>query len=133
MRRDSSIATAVAWASSQPTSTDDGRVDLYVANDTTANYLFRNLGGFRFEEIGLTSGVAANASGGYQAGMGVAAGDSDGDGRIDLVVTNFYGESTTLSPKPRRLPLRRQLRQHRIGRADSVHAGIRDLFPRRQQ
>jgi len=75
---------------------DDGRVDLYVANDMTANYLFHNLGGFRFEEVGSPSGVAANAAGGYQAGMGVAAGDMDGDGKLDLMVTNFYGESTTL-------------------------------------
>ncbi len=73
----------------------DGRTDLYVANDMTANYLFRNLGGFRFEEIALSAGVAGNASGTYQAGMGVACGDLDSDGRLDLAVTNFYNESTT--------------------------------------
>ena len=49
----------------------------------------------RFEEVGHLAGVAGNASGVYQAGMGVAAGDLDGDGLIDLAVTNFYGESTT--------------------------------------
>jgi enediyne biosynthesis protein E4 len=74
----------------------DDRVELYVANDGTANYLFRNLGGFRFEEVGLEAGVAGSAQGGYQAGMGVACGDLDGDGRPDLMVTNFYGEGTTL-------------------------------------
>ena len=74
---------------------DDRRLDLYVANDLTANALYRNLGGMRFEEVGHESGVAGNVSGGYQAGMGVAAGDLDGDGRIDLAVTNFFGESTT--------------------------------------
>jgi tetratricopeptide (TPR) repeat protein len=75
---------------------DDNRIDLYVANDTTANYLFRNRGNFHFEEVGHEAGVAGNAEGGYQAGMGVACGDLDGDGRPDLMVTNFYGESTTL-------------------------------------
>jgi enediyne biosynthesis protein E4 len=74
----------------------DGRIDLYVANDGTANYLFRNLGGFHFEEVGLQAGVAGGAQGGYQAGMGVACGDLDGDGRPELMVTNFYGEGTTL-------------------------------------
>jgi tetratricopeptide (TPR) repeat protein len=73
----------------------DGRVDLFVANDMTANFLWRNMGGLRFEEVGHLAGVAGNAIGGYQAGMGVACGDLDGDGRIDLAVTNFYGEATT--------------------------------------
>jgi hypothetical protein len=74
---------------------EDGRVDLFVANDGTANYLFRNLGGLRFEELGHLAGVAANAEGGYQAGMGVACGDLDGDGWPDLAVTNFFGEATS--------------------------------------
>jgi hypothetical protein len=74
----------------------DGRPDIYVANDMTQNFLFRNLGGMRFEETGESSGAGSNASGGYQAGMGIACGDPNGDGRPDLVVTNFYGESLTL-------------------------------------
>jgi enediyne biosynthesis protein E4 len=74
----------------------DGKMDLFVANDMSANLFFRNLGGFRFVEDGLASGLATNAGGGYLAGMGIACGDLDGDGTVDLAVTNFYGESTTL-------------------------------------
>ncbi len=74
----------------------DGKIDLFVANDTTANYFLRNQGGFRFTEEGLESGLAASAGGGYLAGMGVACGDFDRDGRLDLAVTNFYNQSTTL-------------------------------------
>jgi tetratricopeptide (TPR) repeat protein len=74
---------------------EDDRVDLFVANDLTANFLFRNRGGFRFDETAADSGVATNAEGGYLAGMGIAHGDFDGDSRLDLAVTNFYGESTT--------------------------------------
>ena len=55
-RRVSSTATAAGWASSPPTSTTTTAMDLFVANDLSANYLFRNLGGFRFEEQGLTCG-----------------------------------------------------------------------------
>jgi hypothetical protein len=74
---------------------DDDQIDLFVANDMSANFLFRNRGHLRFEETAAESGVAASAAGGYLAGMGVACGDLDGDGRLDLAVTNFYGESTT--------------------------------------
>ena len=74
---------------------EDGLIDLFVANDTTANYLWHNLGGMKFEEAGVPSGVACNAQGAFQAGMGTAVGDLDGDGLPDLTVTNFYGESTS--------------------------------------
>ncbi len=73
----------------------DDLIDLYVANDLSANFLYRNLGGFKFAEVGLVAGAAASADGGYRAGMGIACGDLDDDGRVDLAVTNFYGESTT--------------------------------------
>ena len=74
---------------------EDGLIDIYVANDLTANLFYKNLGGFRFREIGAEAGLATNAEGGYLAGMGIACGDLDGDGRLDLAVTNFYGQMTT--------------------------------------
>ncbi len=74
----------------------DGRIDLFVANDQSAKFLFLNRGHLRFEEVGHIAGVASNASGLYQASMGVAGGDLNGDGLIDLAVTNFYSEYTAL-------------------------------------
>ena len=73
----------------------DGKLDIFVANDASRNFLFRNLGGFRFEEIGERAGVAFNGSGRATASMGVVADDLDGDGRIDLFITNLVNESST--------------------------------------
>jgi hypothetical protein len=74
----------------------DGRLDVYVACDAQPNLLFRNLGGGRFEEIGMSVGAATDGTGREQASMGLAAGDVDDDGRIDLFVTNFSHESNCL-------------------------------------
>jgi hypothetical protein len=74
----------------------DGRVDLFVANDSTPNFLYHNLGNGRFESVGLLSGVALNGEARVQAGMGADAGDYDGDGWIDFVLTTFAHDNYTL-------------------------------------
>jgi hypothetical protein len=75
---------------------DDGDPDIYVANDTNENQLFRNEGGGRFRERGLEAGVALSEDGAMENGMGTDWGDFDGDGRLDLIVTNFEAQSNSL-------------------------------------
>jgi enediyne biosynthesis protein E4 len=71
----------------------DGRVDVFVANDTEPNFLFRNLGNGRFEEIGFVAGVAYPESGRALSGMGADARDIDDDGLPDLFHTALTGET----------------------------------------
>ena len=75
---------------------NDGDPDLYVANDSMANFLFQNRESGRFIEVAALGGVAYNQDGREQAGMGVTFGDYDRDGFLDLYVTNFSDDYHTL-------------------------------------
>jgi enediyne biosynthesis protein E4 len=75
---------------------DDGWLDIFVANDSTPNLFFQNRRDGTFSERALQSGLAVSADGREQAGMGVDVGDYDGDGRLDLVKTNFAQDYTSL-------------------------------------
>ena len=76
--------------------TGDGRPDIYVANDSSPNFLFRNLGDGNFEETGLLLGVAFGESGRPEAGMGLAHGDLDGDGLPEIAVTHLDLETNAI-------------------------------------
>jgi hypothetical protein len=76
---------------------EDKLLDLIVVNDSTPKQLYINKGDGTFEEVGYPSGVALNENGREQAGMGLAVGDYDNDGRIDFHITNFSdGEQASL-------------------------------------
>jgi hypothetical protein len=70
----------------------DGLVDVYVANDMTPNFLWRNTGDGTFTDVAQAAGVALSADGAVVAGMGVDAADASGDGLTDIYVTNFATE-----------------------------------------
>ncbi len=74
---------------------DDGRLDLFVANDASPNFFFRNEGGLKFRESADEAGLAVDGSGRPTASMGVVAEDMDADGRPDIFHTNFLNESNT--------------------------------------
>src|SRR4029079_8067576 len=75
---------------------DDGWTDLYVANDSNPSTLYRNNHDGTFTDVGVIAGCAYSQDGKPQAGMGVAVGDYDGNGTMDIFKTNFAGDTSTL-------------------------------------
>jgi hypothetical protein len=75
---------------------DDGRLDLFVANDSTPNFLYRNDGKGHFTEVGFIAGTAVSQDGSEQAGMGIALGDYLHTGRLSIFVTHFSEEYAAL-------------------------------------
>jgi hypothetical protein len=74
----------------------DGKLDLFVANDGEANFLYRNEGNGHFKEIGFDAGIAVSEDGVEQANMGVAVADIGGNGRMSVGVSHFSDEYMTL-------------------------------------
>ena len=74
----------------------DGWTDVYVANDSNPSTLYRNKGDSTFEDVAVAAGCAFSADGKNQAGMGIGIGDYDRNGTLDLVKTNFAGDTATL-------------------------------------
>jgi hypothetical protein len=85
-----------AWGVVATDINNDGWMDLFVSNDTVANFLFVNRQGKHFDEIGFTSGVGYGEGGKIRSGMGVDSGDFDQDGWMDLFVTNLDHEMYSL-------------------------------------
>ena len=78
---------------------DDGWLDIFVANDATPNYAYRNNRDGTFTEMGFMLGVAVDENGVEQGSMGVSIGDYDRDGRLDLIVTNFADQYNAIYRK----------------------------------
>jgi hypothetical protein len=92
--KESGIGSALgkAWGAVAADINNDGRMDLFVANDTVANFLFANRGNGKFEEIALQADVGYSADGRARSGMGVDSADYDQDGWLDLFVDNVDQE-----------------------------------------
>lgn len=89
-------AAGIAWGVVATDVNNDGLMDLFIANDMVANFLFINRGSGKFEEIGLQSGIGYSADGRVRSGMGADSADYDQDGWMDLFLTDVDEEMFSL-------------------------------------
>ena len=101
----------------------DGRMDVFVTNDNLPNFLFHNLGGGKFEEVALLSGVALLDSGKPVASMGAEFRDYDNDGWPDIIVVALSGETFPVFHNEKNGSFRDATYQSRIGRLSRAHGG----------
>ena len=97
--KSSGLEDADGYYGMQPVLSDfsnTGKLDVYVSNDSTPNYFYRNLGGGKFSEDGLISGTAVSGDGSEQGSMGIAVGDYNHTGNFSIYTTNFVDEYNTL-------------------------------------
>ena len=102
---------------------NDGRTDLFVANDTVQNFLFVNRGGNRWEDISLSAEVAYSVDGKARSGMGVDAADLDGDGWQDLFVANIDKEMFSLYRNNRNETFSDVAQAHGVAQATRMLSG----------
>lgn len=107
---------------------NDGRLDLFVANDGEPNYLYRNDGNGHFTEVAYNAGVAVNQDGAEQANMGVALGDYNHSGRMSIAITHFNAEYAALYRNDGDLSFTDVSYSSGIARSTTPHVGWGDGF-----
>jgi len=107
---------------------DDGRIDLFVANDGEPSYLYRNDGGGHFTDVAYPAGIAVNKDGYEQANMGVAVGDYNHKGRFSVAVTHFSEEYTTLFRNEGNMSFADVSEEAGLARASAPYVGWGDVF-----
>jgi hypothetical protein len=107
---------------------EDGRLDLFVANDGEPNYLYRNDGDGHFTDVALDAGVSVNADGAEQANMGVALGDYMHTGRFSILVSHFSEEYAALFRNDGGMSFTDTSFAAGIGRVTTPYVGWGDAF-----
>lgn len=107
---------------------NDGKLDLFVANDGEPNYLYHNEGNGHFKEMAYDAGVAVSEDGTEQANMGLALGDYKNTGRMSLVVTHFSDEYAAMYRNDGAMTFSDISRSAGISRASSPYVGWGDAF-----